>query len=55
LDLARLDARRFSFHYTYVDVGDVVHRATERFGPEATNASLTLTTSVPDTTVVGAD
>lgn len=51
LDLARLDARRFSFHYTYVDVGDVVHRATERFGPEATNASLTLTTSVPDTTV----
>lgn len=42
LDLARLDAQRFSFQPGYVDVNEVVGRALDRFRPEATAASVTL-------------
>ena len=42
LDLARLDARRFSLQPAYVDVGEVVDRAIERFGPEAAAAAVAL-------------
>ncbi len=42
LDLARLDAQRFSLRSSAVDVREVVDRALERFGPEAATASIGL-------------
>jgi len=47
LDLARLDARRFSLEMAPVDVGDLVARAVEGFGPDATARSLELSTTLP--------
>jgi len=47
LDLARLDAKRFSFRSAYVDVHEVVDRALLRFRPEAATASISLSRSSP--------
>jgi two-component system sensor histidine kinase BaeS len=43
LELARLDARRFSFDVTSVDTGDLVDACVEGFAPEAEAAGVTLT------------
>jgi signal transduction histidine kinase len=47
LDLARLDARRFSLERARVDVADVVRRSAERFSPEAAGATVSLTADAP--------
>jgi two-component system sensor histidine kinase BaeS len=47
LDLARLDAKRFSFNLERVDCTDIVSRAAAAFGPEAGTLGLELVTSVP--------
>jgi len=48
LDLARLDADRFSFHPGPVDLADVAARAVDRFQPEAAAAGVALTVATPD-------
>jgi signal transduction histidine kinase len=57
LDLAQLDARRFSFRSSLVDAGDVVHQAVEGFTPTATAAGIELTADVaaPGTLLVLVD
>jgi two-component system OmpR family sensor kinase len=47
LDLARLDARQFSFDIHRIDCADVVAHAAEGFRPEAAALGLELVTSVP--------
>ena len=46
LDLARLDAERFSFHLERVDVADVVRQTVARFVPEAVPAGVSLRTAL---------
>jgi signal transduction histidine kinase len=50
LDLARLDARQFSFHAQSVDCCEVVAAVAEGFRPEAESSSIELQTYVPETT-----
>jgi len=47
LDLARLDAKRFSFRTAAVDVSDAVERAMDHLRPEATRLGVELTSSCP--------
>lgn len=47
LDLARLDARRYTFALQPLDPADVVADAARRFGPEAAGAGLALRTDLP--------
>jgi two-component system sensor histidine kinase BaeS len=48
LDLAKLDARRFSFDLRDVDVAAIVADTAESFRPAAEDAGLTLAVDVPD-------
>jgi signal transduction histidine kinase len=50
LDLARLDARRFSFSPHTVDVAEVVRGSVESFRHEAATAGLTIRALLPDAT-----
>jgi two-component system sensor histidine kinase BaeS len=49
LDLARLDARRFSLRSSRVDAAEVASRAVERMRPEAASAAVELSLSAPGT------
>lgn len=53
LDLARLDARQFSFHPQNIDCTDVVATVAEGFRPEAESNSIELQTNVADGTDQG--
>ncbi|MGH9019134.1 MAG: sensor histidine kinase [Acidimicrobiales bacterium] len=55
LDLARLDARRFSFDVHRVDCADVVARTAAGFRPEAETLGLELVTAVAPGSVLAAD
>lgn len=48
LELARLDARTFSFHPAPIDVGEVVAGCVDGFGPEAVEASVALRLDLAD-------
>jgi len=48
LDLARLGADRLSLHIGPTDVGEVLGKAVEAFGPRAESAGLVLNASAPD-------
>ena len=48
LDLARLDAKRFSFDVRPVDCADVVRATAAAFRPEAETFGLELVTAIPD-------
>ena len=50
LDLARLDARQFSFHPEIVDCGEVVTAVAVGFRPEAESDAIDLQTFIPERT-----
>jgi two-component system sensor histidine kinase BaeS len=54
LDLARLDARQFSFHPQNVDCAEVVAKVAEGFRPEAESNSIELQTYIPERNEPGA-
>ena len=56
LDLAKLEARRFSLHPEVVDLTDVAAGTADGFAPEAAEAAVTVTIEAPSTPVaVSAD
>lgn len=52
LDLAKLEARRFSLDLSVVDLGDVAHATADGFAPAASELGLDLTSSGPGQGVV---
>ena len=53
LDLARLDARQFSFHPQNLDCAEVVSMLAETFRPEAESNSIELQTYLPESSEAG--